>query len=144
MSMDPKGEIAAGGADGALDMTDRRDQATLRKATYRWPKRIRAVTDERVTRWVEGLDVADEVARRLVGTGEPVLAKEGARLLVDTAKTGAVFIAMNQRDDHKAADLEAGDRRVEAQGMVDVYKMLLMLRAQGAPKLDRTGLGADG
>lgn len=89
---------------GALDASNPKDQALIRNAARQWPKRFASITEDRKARWVAGLDKASNVGENMAESDDPDTAERGALLLISTAKTGALFESLNQRDEHHAED----------------------------------------
>ncbi len=102
--------INAGGARIALsvDLTNPKDQALVRREITHHPKRWRAITDLVKDQWVKDLEIAGSVARAMADSNDEDTKARGAMILVSGAKTGAMMVGQQQRDEHHAEDLEAG------------------------------------
>jgi uncharacterized protein (DUF2461 family) len=72
------------------------DQAAIRNAIRKWPKRFEAINEERKRKWIEGLDEASRIAWAL-GVTDP---KAAADIHVSVAKTGVSMEKLNQEDEH--------------------------------------------
>ena len=94
--------IASGGAGfAAIDPADPKDQAMVRKAAKRWPKRWSGIDDAKKTRFVEGLAAAhDKAMSTMQDSHDPELAMQAASLVLSAVKTAAVLEGQNQADDH--------------------------------------------
>lgn len=84
----------------ALDLTDPKDQAALRAAARKWPKRFSTIDEAKKARWVRGLEVASDIADAMADVDDPAFKKEAASIYISVAKTGAALEKMNQEDDH--------------------------------------------
>ena len=98
----PPGGIVAGGAGFAsIDPMDPKDQAMVRKAVGRWPKRWRGIDAAKKDRFVEGLMSAhDKALSTMNETQNPELAMQATNLVLSAIRTAAVLEGQNQADDH--------------------------------------------
>ena len=96
----------------AIDPADPKDQALVRQALKRWPKRWRGLDDKKKDAFVEGLVEAHDTARALMnGAIDPKDQLDAASLVLSAVKTAAALEAQNQADEHledKNARLDAG------------------------------------
>ena len=104
---------ALGGAKfNALDPNDPKDQALVRSAMKRWPKRWRGLDDAKKEKFVEGLEEAHDTAREIMrGSVDSKDRLDAAGLVLSAIKTAAMIEAQNQADEHledKNARLDAG------------------------------------
>ena len=104
---------AQGGAKfNAIDPTDPKDQALVRQAVKRWPKRWRGLDDAKKDKFVEGLEEAHDTARAIMkGAIDAKDQLNAAGLVLSAVKTAAIIEAQNQADEHledKNARLDAG------------------------------------
>lgn len=128
-------------SDGGIDATNIRDQATIRRAKKLWPKRWAGISDEKKQKWLDQLEFAGDVARKVLerptrlvtdmnGQTAEVLDSEIAlkavNAVVSVVKTAAVIEGQNQSDEHLEAKIEnpaAGDGA--AQGPAIVFNITL-------------------
>lgn len=98
----PSGAIVRGGAEFAsIDPADPKDQAMVRKAAGRWPKRWRGIDAEKKDRFVHGLVAAhDKALETMTAASDPELAMQATALVLSAIKTAAVLEGQNQSDDH--------------------------------------------
>lgn len=89
--------IASGGASIALDLKTEADRGALRTAIKRWPKRYRAITPEFADQLVHQLEEAMEEVSDI----EDIAKRVDARTSI--ARTGAMMIGQEQKDDHAEA-----------------------------------------
>lgn len=96
------GAIVRGGAEFAsIDPADPKDQAMVRKAAGRWPKRWRGIDAEKKERFVHGLVAAhDKALETMTAAADPELAMQATALVLSAIKTAAVLEGQNQADDH--------------------------------------------
>lgn len=100
--------IDRGQGESAIDATDPKDQAMIRRAIMRNPGRFRKIVDARKDRWAKGLDIAQEVGEIAATTSELHSERiDGATLIVSSVKTGLMMAKMDQIDDHKTMDVAA-------------------------------------
>ncbi len=105
---------SASGGDrfNAIDPTDPKDQALVRQAVKRWPKRWRGLDDAKKDKFVEGLEEAHDTARAIMkGAIDAKDQLNAAGLVLSAVKTAAIIEAQNQADEHledKNARLDAG------------------------------------
>lgn len=113
------GKIARGGGGHINPANSEEHRGAIRQAARRWPKRFRAIDEEKRSGWVEGLEVAKKVAldvianggaTYMVGTDGKTTAVfesplDAARVLISVAKTGGALDAIKQKDEHAAAGI---------------------------------------
>jgi len=105
---------SASGGDrfNAIDPADPKDQALVRQAVKRWPKRWRGLDDAKKDKFVEGLEEAHDTARAIMkGAIDAKDQLDAAGLVLSAVKTAAIIEAQNQADEHledKNARLDAG------------------------------------
>jgi hypothetical protein len=104
---------ASGGAQfNAIDPADPKDQALVRQAVKRWPKRWRGLDDAKKDKFVAGLEEAHDTAREIMrGAVDPKDQLDAAGLVLSAVKTAAIIEGQNQADEHleeKNARLDAG------------------------------------
>lgn len=110
--------IARGG--GHLDPANNGEhRGAITQAQRRWPKRFAAIDEKKRSQWVDALDVAEKVARRIIsndgvthmvdtdGTVEAVFESplEAAKVLVSVVRAGGALDAAQQRDEHAEAGI---------------------------------------
>lgn len=101
------GQIDAGGAKSALDMTDERDRGMVRRELTRHPRRWAGVDPELKQTMLEGLKEAAGVARSCMATRVDALV--AAKVMTSVVTTVVAMEAQCQKDEHRAEDLERLD-----------------------------------
>lgn len=106
--------MPSGGAGCALDMSDERDRAMVRRAVADWPARMRSMNPERRDRLVDDLfEILDE-AKGIEDLTERCRVRESC------VRTGVAMVKVQQADDHKLLDKVAADKHDhEHSGQVD-------------------------
>jgi hypothetical protein len=99
--------IASGGAGSSLDMSNPKDVAAVRNQINRRPKRWGGVTDEVKNAIVEGLAAANQVALNCLQ--DPDISLSAAKVLANIGSTMATIEGQNQKDEHRADDLDRID-----------------------------------
>lgn len=96
----------------ALDPLDPKDQALVRQAMKRWPKRWRGLDDAKKDKFIAGLEEAHDTAREVMRSSVEVRDQlSAAGLVLSAVKTAAMIEAQHQADEHlddKNARLDAG------------------------------------
>ena len=98
----------AGGAGCALDMTNERDRGLIRREAKRNPKRWAGVTEAVKAAVVNGLLKAQSRAEELVSSG-PDVAIPAINALSSIGKTFVAIDALEQKEEHRAEDLDRMD-----------------------------------
>jgi hypothetical protein len=108
---------AQGGAKfNALDPADPKDQALVRSAMKRWPKRWRGLDDAKKEKFVQGLEEAHDTAREIMhGSVDNKDRLDAAGLVLSAIKTAAMIEAQNQSDEH----LQDKNDRLDAGAVTD-------------------------
>jgi hypothetical protein len=108
---------AQGGAKfNALDPADPKDQALVRSAMKRWPKRWRGLDDAKKDKFVQGLEEAHDTAREIMhGSVDNKDRLDAAGLVLSAIKTAAMIEAQNQSDEH----LQDKNDRLDAGAVTD-------------------------
>lgn len=114
--------IPSGGESSALDLagTDRqaeRDRGALRQALKNWPKRIAGIDDARKRRWLADLDLCRDKTIGCIIDADPVV---GVGLLTSIVKTEVAMEALNQKDEHAQAGLNATTVNVQNNTVIQV------------------------
>jgi len=92
----PREDQIAPGRDKSIDATDPKDQALIREAVKRWPKRWRGLTDSFKDSIVDDLVHAGEIARNMVEV-DPAAAVDR---IVSIARTAIAMEGQVQADEH--------------------------------------------
>lgn len=104
--------VSSGDRFAAIDPANPKDQALIRQAVKRWPKRWRGLDDAKKDSFVAGLVEAHDTARDLMRNAiDPKDQLDAANLVLSAVKTAAVIEGQNQADEHledKNARLDAG------------------------------------
>jgi hypothetical protein len=108
---------AQGGAKfNALDPADPKDQALVRSAMKRWPKRWRGLDDAKKDKFVQGLEEAHDTAQEIMhGSVDNKDRLDAAGLVLSAIKTAAMIEAQNQSDEH----LQDKNDRLDAGAVTD-------------------------
>ena len=77
----------------------------MRRAMTRWPGRFRKIVDDRKEKWATGLDIAQNVGEVAAASENHDERIDGAMAIVSAVKTGLMMAIIDQRDDHKEAEL---------------------------------------
>jgi hypothetical protein len=103
---------AGGDRFTSIDPADPKDQALIRQAVKRWPKRWRGLDEAKKDSFVAGLAEAHDTAREIMrGAVDPKDQLDAANLVLSAVKTAAIIEGQNQADEHleeKNARLDAG------------------------------------
>lgn len=106
MSISNRSKIRSGGAEfvtprePTLDLTTEKDRAMLRTAIVERPKRWRGLTDSFKDRCIDQLSRAMDETEQIEDLDRRVAAR------CSITRTIALIENQNQKDDHKAAELE--------------------------------------
>ena len=93
---------APGGASRALDGTNPKDQALVREAIKRWPKRWAGVDVDLKADFIEGMKEAHKKAREILKAPDPELALKAVQAIGSILKTAVAMEGQVQADDHLA------------------------------------------
>ncbi len=96
---------ASGGASLALDMTNERDRGMVRTFARRWPKRFARMDAAKQDALVDLLDLARAKAEAALPS-EHVTDLDIAKTMDSIVRTGVMIVSVQQRDDHKEADID--------------------------------------
>jgi hypothetical protein len=101
-------KIPSGGAECALDMTDERDRALVRRCAKDRPKRFRAITEAVKDAMVSGLVKAQARAEEFLAL-PPDVSIPAINAISSISKTFVSIEALEQKDEHRAEDLDRMD-----------------------------------
>ncbi len=102
------------GDGSSIDMNDPKDQAMLRKLLARSPDRFRKLDARLRDRIVTTLETCMDRGLTHVATREAEDPLNGERLAISAAKTLSEIAKIQQRDEHHAAEIEAGKHDKQA------------------------------
>lgn len=111
----PVHPLPAKPGDGtSIDMNDPKDQAMLRKLIARAPDRFRKLDANLRDKIVTTLETCMDRGINHVADGESEDPLNGERLAISAAKTLSEIAKIQQRDEHHAAEIEAGKHDKQA------------------------------
>lgn len=126
--------IDTGGVEGvpspflALDPTNPKDQALIRREIARHPARWRKMDERRKAYVIGCLDWSMRVGRAYEPSAEGEHPLDGARLVVSAAKTYVAIEGQNQSDDH-----HADNARLKAAEVANTKRFVVEYRAKELP-----------
>lgn len=89
-------------AENAIDAGSVKDQASIRSAIRRWPKRWKGIDEAKKQKWLEQLEVAGDSVQELLSSHDPGMRMEAAKVVVSVVKTATAMEGQNQADEHLA------------------------------------------